>query len=426
VFFKFLKEYEGMTPGLSRIKRFLESAGNPQNKFETVHIAGTNGKGSTAAFISEICKAGGYKTALYTSPHLIDITERIKVDGTEISKRNFDDLSKRYLAKALEYNLSYFEYLTSLAFIYFADLKVDIAVIETGLGGRFDATNIIEKPLICIITSIAVEHQEILGNTIEKIVFEKAGIIKKGSYVVCGKLPARAVAEVKNRTKPYLYGKDFKTVNNRDGVCGQKFDYISKSIELRNIKIRLLGVHQLVNASIAIFAAELLNKKGYYLSKTHIRTGLEETVWRGRFEIEKVIWGDKSFKLIIDGAHNIQGVNAFFRTFERLGFSNEKRLFIFAVMKEKKYEYIVKKIAFFAKRIILLKINNDRALDCSILKREFSKYIGQNEICTVNSLENAYDMIAEGEIVVAVGSLYLAGEILKHISRTKKLNKSEL
>ncbi|GHT16547.1 bifunctional folylpolyglutamate synthase/dihydrofolate synthase [Endomicrobiia bacterium] len=419
MFFKILKEYEGMTPGLSRIKKFFKSIDNPQNKLKAVHIAGTNGKGSTAAFISEILKAGGYKTALYSSPHLIDITERIKIDGENIPSKIFNALSKKYLERAVKYKLSYFEYLTALAFIYFAEQKTDIAVIETGLGGRFDATNVIKKPLICAITSIAKEHQEILGAETEKIAFEKAGIIKGDAYVVCGKLPKRAITVIKNKSNPYyLYGKDLKVANNKSSRSRQKFDYTSKNAELKNIEIGLLGRHQAVNASIAIFAAGLLNKKGYYLSEAHIRTGLKNAVWQGRFDIRKIHSNNKNFELIIDGAHNIQGLNAFFETFEQLGFSKKKRIFIFTVMKEKKYKYMVKKTASFAKKVILPRINNDRALNPEVLKKEFSKYIAQNKICTADSVKNACAMISDNETSVAVGSLYLVGEILKYINET--------
>ncbi|GMO64748.1 MAG: folylpolyglutamate synthase/dihydrofolate synthase family protein [Endomicrobiia bacterium] len=415
MFFETLEEYKGMTSGLSRIKRFFESIGNPQTELKVIHIAGTNGKGSTAAFISEICKAGRYKTALYTSPHLISITERIKVDDIEISRKTFDDLSKKYLIKALKYKLSYFEYLTSLAFIYFADLKVDILVVETGLGGRFDATNIVKRPLICIITSIAKEHQEILGTSIKEIAFEKTGIIKKGSCVVCGKLPSKAISVVESRSSPYLYGRDFRSINSKNETHGQKFDYISTGIKLTDVKIRLLGDHQLINAAVAIFAVELLNRKGYGLSEANIRTGLNSTVWRGRFDIRKVAWKNKGFELIIDGAHNIEGINAFFKTFEQLGFSCKKRIFIFVIMKEKKYKYIIKKVAFFAKRIILLKVNNSRALNHDILRREFSKYVKHDKIFILNSVEDALDTIENNEVVVAIGSFYLAGELLKCI-----------
>jgi len=419
-FFEILKEYESMRPGLLRIKKFLKKVGEPQDKLKVIHIAGTNGKGSTAAFIFEILKAGGYKAGLYTSPHLIDVNERIKIDDKNISKEIFDTLLDKYLEKAIEYKLSYFEYLTVLAFIYFADQRVDIAVIETGLGGRLDATNVVKKPLICVITSIAKEHQEILGAEIGEIALEKAGIIKKGVCIVCGRLPKKAIVIIENRANPYRYEKDFKTTNNKiKGIYGQEFDYVSESTKLQNIEISLLGRHQLVNASIAIFVAELLNKKGYHLDETHVRTGLKNTIWQGRFEVRKVKYKGKNFELIIDGAHNIQGINAFFKTFKQLGFSKKKRIFIFAVMREKKYKYMVKKIASFAKKVVLLKINNDRALESGILKREFSKYIGRNSIYTADSVESAYNMISDGETAAAIGSFYLAGEILKHINEKR-------
>jgi dihydrofolate synthase/folylpolyglutamate synthase len=412
MFFKALKEYENMTPGLSRIKNFFESIGNPQDNIKSVHIAGTNGKGSTAVFISEILKSGGYKTALYTSPHLIDITERIKINNKSIPTNVFDYLSKKYLDKAIKYKLSYFEYLTTLAFIYFVEQKADIAVIETGLGGRFDATNIIKSPLICVITSIAKDHQEVLGTTIEKIIFEKVGIIKKDACVVCGKLPRKAVIIVEKKSMPYLYGKDFKAVNIKSCIFGQEFDYIIEDIKLKDIKIKLLGKHQIINASVAICVVCLLNKKGYFLNKDHIRAGLKNTVWAGRFDLKKINVNNKNFKLVMDGAHNIHGLNAFLKTFKQLGFAKKRRVFIFTVMKEKEYKCMVKKIAPFVKKIILPQIYNYRAINVDVLKTEFLKYIPQNRVYTVTSVKNAFNIISADEIIVVVGSIYLIGEIL--------------
>lgn len=420
MFYKILQEYRGIKPGLLRIRKFLKSVDNPQNNLKTIHIAGTNGKGSTAVFISEILKTSGYKTALYTSPHLVDITERIRINGKSISVKNFNGLSKKYLNKAVKYKLSYFEYLTALAFIYFAQQKVDIAVIEAGLGGRFDATNIIKNPLVCVITSIAKEHQEILGNDIVKIAFEKAGIIKKGAYVVCGQLPKKAVNIIKSKSNPYIYGKDFKTVNNKFGKTGQEFDYISANTKLHNIKIHLLGGHQFVNASIAVFVVNLLNKKGYCPSQTHIKEGLKNTIWHGRFDIRKIINNSQNFELVLDGAHNMHGLNAFFKTFKQLDFSKKKRIFVFTVMKEKKYKHMVKKIAPFAKKIILPEINNERAVNPEVLKLEFSRYIAKSKIYTADSITNAFNAIKDGETVTAIGSLYLVGEILKYINKTVK------
>jgi dihydrofolate synthase/folylpolyglutamate synthase len=417
-FFENLKEYEGMKPGLSRIKKFLKDLDNPQDSLKIVHIAGTNGKGSTAVFISNILIAAGYRTALYTSPHLIDITERISVNGKNIPAKILKDLSKNYLKKAVKYKLSYFEYLTSLAFIYFALQKVEVAVIETGLGGRFDVTNIIKKPLVCAITSIAKEHQEILGNTIEQITFEKAGIIKKNCDIVCGKLPKKAELVIRSKSNPYFYGKAFKSYNNKTfGVLNQRFDYISKNLNLKNIDINLLGEHQVINASVAVCIAELLSRKCFTLSEADIKKGLKNSVWAGRFDLREVSIDNKKFSLIIDGAHNIEGLNSFFDTFKLLGFANEKKVFIFAAMKEKKYRQMIKKIVPFAEKIILPYIKNNRAINPIDLKDEFSKYISEDKIFVVNSVKEACRMFDYGKVGITIGSLYLAGEVLSVIQK---------
>jgi dihydrofolate synthase/folylpolyglutamate synthase len=425
-FFENLKEYEGMKPGLSRIKKFLKELDNPQDSLKVVHIAGTNGKGSTAVFISNILIAAGYRTALYTSPHLIDITERISVDGKNIPAKILKDLSKNYLKKAVKCKLSYFEYLTSLAFIYFALQKVEVAVIETGLGGRFDATNVIKKPLVCVITSIAKEHQEILGNTIERIIFEKAGIIKKNCDIVCGKLPKKAELFIRSKSNPcYFYGKAFKSYNNRAfSVLNQRFDYTSKSLDLKNIDINLLGEHQVINASVAVCIAEILSRKCFALSEMDIKNGLKNSVWAGRFDLREVSLDNKNFSLIIDGAHNIEGLNSFFDTFKRLGFANEKRVFIFAVMKGKKYRQMIKKIAPFAEKIILPYIKNNRAINPIDLKYEFSKYISDDKIFVVNSVNEACRMFDYGKVGITIGSLYLTGEVLSVIQQKRNIRRA--
>ncbi|MDR0978296.1 MAG: bifunctional folylpolyglutamate synthase/dihydrofolate synthase [Endomicrobium sp.] len=420
-FFKNLKEYEGMKPGLSRIRKFLKDIGDPQDSFKSIHIAGSNGKGSTAAFISDILICGGYKTALYTSPHLINITERISIDRKNIPNKIFRDLSNEYLDKAVKYKLSFFEYLTSLAFIYFALKKVDIAVIETGLGGRLDATNVIKKPLACLITSITKEHQEILGSSIGKIAFEKAGIIKRNCDVVCGKLPREAeiVVSTKSNSYPYFYGKTFKSANVNIDVAAlsQKFDYISKTLKLQKVNMHMLGMHQIINASLAVCVSELLSKKGFVLTETAVRKGLSESFWAGRFDIRELSVKDKHFKLIIDGAHNMQGLNCFINTFKMFGFADQKKTFIFAVMRDKKYKQMIKKIIPFTEKVVLPYINNDRAVDPVNLKSEFLKYMSKNDVLVADSVAQAFSMCEFAGTAVVVGSLYLAGEVLKFIQK---------
>ncbi|MDR0956338.1 MAG: bifunctional folylpolyglutamate synthase/dihydrofolate synthase [Endomicrobium sp.] len=401
---------------LLRIEKFLKRVGNLQNKVKAIHISGTNGKGSTATFISEILKVRGYKTALYTSPHLVSINERIKINSKKISLKVFDNLFKKYLRMAVKCELSYFEYLTGLAFIYFVEQKVDIAVIEVGLGGRFDATNIINDPLVCVVTSIAKEHQEILGNTIAKIAFEKAEIIKKNVDVVCGKLPRSAIDIIKNKSNNlYLYNKNFKIINNRVNILSQKFDYISDNMKLKDVEIKLLGNHQLINASIAICIADILNKKGYCLTEFDIKRGLKVSVLPARFDVRNVTINNKKFKLILDGAHNIQSLNVFIDTFKQFGFANINKIFIFAVMNDKKYKSMIKKIVPFVKKVILPKISNNRAVSPKLLEKEFLKYISKSKIHIVDSVMDACNIIDDGETVVSIGSFYLAGEILKII-----------
>jgi dihydrofolate synthase/folylpolyglutamate synthase len=414
MFFQQLEEYKLMKPGLLRIKNFLKSTGNPQDKFKSIHIAGTNGKGSVSNFVSEILQSAGYKTAFYCSPHLIDITERIKINGQNIGKKVFFNYSKKYLQKAAEYKLSYFEYLTAIAFTYFADLKVDVAVVETGLGGRFDATNIIKNPLVCVITSIAKDHQEILGKSIKEIAFEKAGIIKKKSLVVCGDLSGAACKIIKSKSKDVcFFNRNFKAENIESGICGQKFDYISQEADIKDIKIKMLGRHQIINASVAVCVSFGLNKKGFLIREDDIKHGLASAFWAGRFEIREI--KSKKVKLILDGAHNTEGLNVFIETFKKMHFAKSKKTFIFSVMKEKNYKAMAKLIASFAKKIILPHIGNIRAVDTEILKNEFSKHIAADRIVTVETVKEIFENLKTPETAFAVGSLYLVGEILKNI-----------
>jgi len=389
MFFEELKEYEGMKPGLSRIKSFLKSIGNPQDNLKFIHIAGTNGKGSTAVFLAEILRANGYKTGLYTSPHLVDITERIKINEKDISKRKFNALSKKYISLAKKNKLSYFEYLTALAFIYFSAQKADIVVLETGLGGRFDATNVIKNKLAAVITSIGLDHCEILGNSISKIAFEKAGIIKKNTPVVCGDLPKSALNVIKRKAKPFVLGKDFK---------------------IKNIQTSLYGKHQAKNAALALYAAELLKDKGFKIVPAAAKKALLNTKWPARFDIRKF----NGAEIIIDGAHNEQGFDAFFESLKIFS-GNKKRVFVFAAMREKKYQGNIKRLSKYAKKIILPDLKNARAVKPEALKKEFAEYIKVENIIVTDGVVSALKLVNRKEKYAAVGSLYLAGAILKHI-----------
>jgi dihydrofolate synthase/folylpolyglutamate synthase len=415
-----------MSYGLTRISNFLTSIGNPQNQLQTIHVAGTNGKGSTAAFIHEIMQAGGYKVALYTSPHLISFTERIKINGINIPKKIFTLIATTYLTKAKQYKLSYFEYMTAIALIYFVQQKVDIAIIETGLGGRFDATNIIKNPMVCVITSIAKDHQKILGTTIKKIAFEKAGIIQSSADLICGKIPQQVLPIFSQRAKHKMlvYNFDFKTkshgyqYNSKLDQYNQKFDFINNNINIQHLETIMLGQHQIINASNAICATSLLNYRGYYINETHIRNGIKNTKWNGRFDIINIKINNSKVKLIIDGAHNLQGLNSFFNTFKQLNLALEKRTFIFTVMQDKEYQMMIKLTVPFVKNVILPHINNTRAIDPNILKVEFTKYMSKKNVYIVDSVQTSLNINTNNnEIIVVLGSLYLVGEILSYIHK---------
>ncbi|MDR2192679.1 MAG: bifunctional folylpolyglutamate synthase/dihydrofolate synthase [Endomicrobium sp.] len=414
--FDALKEYEGMKAGLSRIKKFLKSAGNPQDKIKCVHIAGTNGKGSTAAFLASALKENGYKTALYVSPHLTDITERLQIDGKNISKAAFASLSKKYSKAAVKYKLSYFEYLTGLAFIYFSLQKADIAVIETGLGGRFDATNVIKKPLVSIIASIGLDHKEILGNTISKIAFEKAGIIKKNRPVICANLPKSALKIIKQKAKPYILKKHFsakpsclKTLSGAGK--NQNFDYFGLNANINNVQISLLGNHQIDNAALALCALEVLGGQGYIFKPSKIKKALMKTKWAARLDIRKL---PNAAEILIDGAHNKQAIEVFIR-FAKSYLQGKKAVFIFAAMKEKEYKKIIAAIVPFAKTVILPYITNQRAVRPEILEKEILKISSKIKTVKTVSVKESLKLLTPSDKNISVGSLYLAGEILKLI-----------
>ncbi|MDR2426254.1 MAG: hypothetical protein LBD46_03625 [Endomicrobium sp.] len=402
-----------MKPGLTRIKRFLNTAGNPQESFKCVHIAGTNGKGSTAVLAANACIESGYKTALYTSPHLKDITERIKINGRNIPKKIFENIAENYLSLAEKCKLTYFEYLTAIAFIYFAREKVEIAFIEAGLGGRFDATNVIKNPLACIITSIAFDHREILGSSISKISFEKAGIIKKNADVICGKLSKTALNVIKTKAEPFIFNGDFEAVNVHfdDKNFKWQFDYRGLNRYIKNIKLSLRGRHQVINAAVAACCAEIIQEKGFAINSSALKRSFLKTKWPARFDVRKVKFKNKCFKLIIDGAHNQQAIEAFLDTLEV--YEKKKIDFLFAAMKEKEYKKIIEKIFPYSDKIILVKLKNGRAAGVSELEKEFLKYKPKKKVFTVESAADAFEILKDGESAAVVGSFYLAGELLK-------------
>ncbi len=321
-----LQKY-GIKFGLDNISRLMSALDNPHRSFLSVHVAGTNGKGSTSAIIASILKTAGFKVGLFTSPHIISFTERVRVNGEEITENEVIELAeeiKDIVVHLGDFSPTFFEVITAMALLYFKRKKVDIAVIEVGMGGRLDATNII-TPEISVITNISYDHKEFLGDTLKEIAHEKAGIIKKGVPVVASYQESEAMKVIEQKaieknSELYIYGRDFSSVLKRNDSSGICFDYSSgDSFTINDLVLPLAGEHQMQNASVAIKAATIVlnnipylpphppltkgGQEGGYDSSpvTHhfIRKGLEDVRWPGRLEIIK-----EDPPMLIDGAHN--------------------------------------------------------------------------------------------------------------------------
>lgn len=404
----------GMKLGLERIGQLLEKVGSPHKEQKYIHIAGTNGKGSIANFTHNVLVDAGYKVGLYTSPHLIKLNETIKVDKDFISDEEFAQITSRiknviqsdsYLSRE---EFTYYEVLTASALMYFQEKGCDLVILEVGLGGRLDATNVIEKPLVSVISKISYDHMNVLGNTIEEITGEKAGIIKDNSLVVLspqefGEVQS-IVESVCDKHKATLRYVDIKEVCTHN--CSTEFQQCFDYKNIKDIKIRLLGKHQIANASTAIEVILGLKGLGITISEGSILRGLFNTSWQCRLEL--VINEPKVF---IDGAHNIDGINTvidFFKT----TYKDRKIKFIFGVLKDKSYKEMVGRIAPLAESIFTVSPKSDRALDAE----ELSKVVMEHNINTkafIGIKEAVHFTLSQAEkedIICICGSLYYVGE----------------
>ena len=392
--------------GLKAITQLLLSLGNPEDSYKTILIAGTNGKGSTAAMIFSILCDAGYKVGLYTSPHLVDVRERIVINGKKIALKEFNR-TIAYVKDKMEQPVTYFELLTAVAFVYFQNRKVDIAVLEVGLGGRLDATNVCH-PLASIITNIAFDHTAYLGNTLESITREKAGIIKKNGICITAAKQKKVVDVLRDvcqrrRAKFYCLGRDIKIKKQKDGF----FTYQGFNRNLKNLKIPLQGDHQLSNAALALAAIELCEKKGFSIADTAIYAGLKNTHWEARLE---VLQNQPLF--LLDGAHNPAGISVLCRTLKK-DFSYRRLILIFGSLADKDYRRMLQKIIPLTSIIILTQLKTKRAVSVNDIM-ETVKKMGYPAIVTENvkqAIERAQAMANKQDLICATGSFYLAGEI---------------
>ena len=392
---------------LERMERALALWNHPENKFPSLHIAGTNGKGSTAAMLQRMLSLAGYRTGLYTSPHLVSFTERMRVGDDEISQADVVALADemRRCTEAAAVPLTFFEFVTAMAFIYFSRQAIDVAVIEVGLGGRLDATNLI-TPLVSVITTISRDHEEYLGPDELSIAREKAGIIKPGVPVVCGRV-APEIAEVfKNiageRGCPaYFLGSDFRISLKNDGV----FDYTGIKQHYSELTTALHGAHQRNNAAVALAAGELVRER-FPIHEKVIRRGLQTVRWPGRLEIVR-----QRPTVILDGAHNREGVQALVNELKQLRQGHKIKL-LFAVMVDKEWELMVRALASVVDEVVFTQVAMERSADPQQLAQKLDDQVPHRVIRNSRrALETLLNEAGDDEIVVVAGSLYLLGEV---------------
>ena len=405
------REHFGIKLGIRNIGNFLADVGNPHRTFKSVHIAGTNGKGSTAAYIDSIMREAGYRVGIFTSPHLVDFRERIRVNGKEIGKKYIAGFIQKH-KKVIEKNkITFFEVCTALAFCYFAYKKVDLAVVETGLGGRLDATNTL-LPELSIITDISFDHTNILGNTLKKIAFEKAGIIKKGTPVLIGTMkpePRKEIVKIsKKRRSPLTYQKP-GIVKKIDS--GFHYDYKNENFYMTNLVSSLSGLHQISNSALAITAANILNQNGYNINKRQIRRGLKSAFWPGRFEIIKLRRGPT---IILDVGHNPAGVKAMTECF-KTNFPDRKADVIFGSVRNKNLEKTIKYIIRIAKTVEITKVKSNRGIEpqeiASIFKK--NKFVARVSESVYKSAKKLIDSANSDDIIIICGSHFVVGEFLE-------------
>lgn len=411
-------EWKGSCFGLERMKELMARLGNPQGEMRYIHVTGTNGKGSTCSMLSSILTKAGYKTGLYTSPHLFRVNERIQIDGAEIPDNELVLMAERVREAVSDMKdcPTEFEIITAMALCYFGRQNCDLVILEVGLGGRLDATNIIPAPEVAVITNVGLEHTEVLGDTVEKIAGEKAGIIKEGCDVVAYRASAavEAVYERICREKnAFLRKVRFdKLVLQSATLSGQIFDWH----KYRGLQIGLIGEHQLQNAVTALETVDVLQKRGWVIDGEAIRNGIAGAKWPARFEI----LSDKPM-IIIDGAHNPQGIEMLIQSLD-VFFPRQKVVFLAAVMADKEYETMFKSLIPYAESFVCLPIDNSRALDPKKTGALLRK-LGQEAI-VCNTVEHGIKTAlirAAGIPVVACGSLYMLGEVRQYFcSQPKK------
>jgi dihydrofolate synthase/folylpolyglutamate synthase len=409
-------EVTAMKLGLENIGKLLTALGDPQHNYLKVQVAGTNGKGSVCAFLESICVHAGIKTGVFTSPHLVSITERIKIDGDQISEKKFArfatdvrEVSEKMLAGGeLQYTPTFFEQITAIALLTFAEAKVDLAILETGLGGRLDATTAANAE-IAVITKIAMDHQEYLGNTIQEIAAEKAAIIRPDSTVIVARQEREVEKIILGRcretgSEPIWATEEIFTIKHEGDILSSSF--LTRRSNYPRVELGLDGRHQIENAAVAIAVAEELKDRGFEITEDEICLGLETAENPGRLEYAR--------GYLLDGAHNIEGVNALTAYLDE--FIELPMTIIFGAMKGKDIADMLSQLTDRADKLILTRSENTRSMTADELDAFIPDTFDRTNLILTDSVRNALaaaDDICGDSTVLVTGSLYLVGEVKK-------------
>ncbi len=403
-------EARGEIYKLERMDRALELIGNPHRNLRAVHIAGTKGKGSVAAMLDSVLRAAGLKVGLYTKPHLVNLSERTRIDGVEIpAARMLDYIERlRVLYDRAGLALTFFEFTVAMMFLYFGDEKVDLAVIETGLGGRLDSTNVV-TPILSVITPIGFDHMEYLGYTIPKIAAEKGGIIKPDVPVVIGARDEEARTTLlgiaaQRRSAVLLNDRDFSFVSH---APAHRIDYQGLGLRLNDVELALAGPFQHENAAIAIATIEALGAQGYRIEEDQIRSGLRDLSWPGRFDIVS-----RQPLVILDCAHNEMSIAALLETLAVEFGADEKPRLVFGCLADKEWQRMAAMLAPRVRDVTLTRVKPKRPLDPENLVPEFARHVPVRVIREpLQAVARVMEEIGPDDVALVTGSVYLIGEV---------------
>jgi len=407
----------GIKPGLTRMNMMMEKLNFPEQKLKTVHIGGTNGKGSTVTYLRCMLENAGLAVGTYTSPYIEQFNERISINGEPISDEDIVKLCNILYPIVSEMDEmeiggpTEFEIITAMSFYYFAFMEpVDIVIYEVGLGGRFDSTNII-TPLLAIITSIGLDHTAILGDTYSQIAMEKAGIIKKNTPIIAAVAQEEAQTEIIKKAEEeqaslYFLGKHFGVEEFASWEKGESFTFKTAFAKLEHLQISMMGKHQIENASLAVMAACLLKQKAFpEISEKHIRIGLKEAKWPGRFEMVS-----EQPLVILDGAHNEEGIQALTTEIMKR-FKDKKKTVIFAALADKKTDKMIHQLDAIADDITFVSFDYPRAATCHQLYKESRHPQKAYSADWKKTIDEQLEGIKEESMLIITGSLYFLSAV---------------